>query len=68
MQFNLQYYLDAIELYEKELERAKRAGITINFNRIDQFKVMWEERVITLEQWEADHHINPPRQSYHQGE
>mgnify|MGYP000844097342 CR=1 FL=1 len=43
MQFNSQFYLGAIEGYEKELERAKSAGITIEFNRLEQFKSMWKD-------------------------
>lgn len=43
MQFNSQYYLGVIECYEDELERAKMSGITIGFNRLEQFKAMWED-------------------------
>lgn len=40
------YYRGAIEGYERDIERAKTSGVTIDFNRLGQFKIMLDDFVL----------------------
>lgn len=41
--FSSSYYTGVVEAYERELEKAEKAGVSFRFNRLDQFKMMLED-------------------------